>query len=120
MKLTTFFEKYDQIAGAPDAVTKIRELVLDLAMPGLHGRELLGPHLHDESLGEHRARTRPNTATRVTANLHTRTVQNGRALPQGRGESCGNSWPRLSALGRHRVGTMVVNNRDTGWLVLTR
>lgn len=34
MKLTTFFEKYDQIAGAPDAVTKIRELVLDLAMRG--------------------------------------------------------------------------------------
>ena len=34
MKLETFFEKFDQIADAPDAVKKIRELVLDLAVQG--------------------------------------------------------------------------------------
>jgi len=31
MKLETFFEKFDHFAEAPDAVAKMRELVLDIA-----------------------------------------------------------------------------------------
>jgi type I restriction enzyme S subunit len=34
MKLETFFEKFDQFADAPDAVAKMRELVLELAVQG--------------------------------------------------------------------------------------
>lgn len=34
MKLETFFEKFDQFADAPEAVAKIRELVLELAVQG--------------------------------------------------------------------------------------
>jgi type I restriction enzyme S subunit len=34
MKLETFFEKFDQFADAPDAVEKMRELVLQLAVTG--------------------------------------------------------------------------------------
>ena len=34
MKLETFFEKFDQFADAPDAVAKMRELVLQLAVHG--------------------------------------------------------------------------------------
>lgn len=34
MKLETFFEKFEQFAGMPDAVGKMRELVLDLAVGG--------------------------------------------------------------------------------------
>ena len=34
MKLETFFKKFDQFADAPDAVAKMRELVLDLAATG--------------------------------------------------------------------------------------
>ena len=34
MKLETFFEKFDQFADAPDAVAKMRELVLQLAFSG--------------------------------------------------------------------------------------
>jgi type I restriction enzyme S subunit len=34
MKLKTFFEKFDQFADAPDAVAKMRELVLNLAVQG--------------------------------------------------------------------------------------
>ncbi len=34
MKLETFFEKFDQFADAPDAVAKMRELVLQLAVEG--------------------------------------------------------------------------------------
>ena len=34
MKLETFFEKFDQFADAPDAVAKMRELVLQLGSAG--------------------------------------------------------------------------------------
>ena len=34
MKLETFFQKFDQFADAPDAVAKMRELVLELAIQG--------------------------------------------------------------------------------------
>src|SRR5882672_1970610 len=34
MNLETFFEKFDQLADAPDAVEKMRELVLQLAVCG--------------------------------------------------------------------------------------
>jgi len=34
MKLETFFEKFDQFADAPDAVARMRELVLELAVNG--------------------------------------------------------------------------------------
>ena len=34
MRLETFFEKFEQLAEAPEAVAKIRELVLDLAVTG--------------------------------------------------------------------------------------
>ena len=34
MKLETFFEKFDQFADAPDAVVKMRELILRLAIQG--------------------------------------------------------------------------------------
>ena len=34
MKLETFFEKFDQFADAPDAVAKMREMVLELAVKG--------------------------------------------------------------------------------------
>jgi type I restriction enzyme S subunit len=34
MKLESFFEKFDQFADAPDAVAKMRELVLELAVVG--------------------------------------------------------------------------------------
>ena len=43
MKLETFFEKFDQFADAPDAVAKMRELVLQLAVEGG-----LVPHSADE------------------------------------------------------------------------
>jgi len=38
MKLETFFEKFDQFADAPDAVTKMRALILLLALDGKIGQ----------------------------------------------------------------------------------
>jgi type I restriction enzyme, S subunit len=48
MKLETFFEKFDQFADAPDAVAKMRELVLNLAVQG----KLLEQNPSDESATE--------------------------------------------------------------------
>jgi type I restriction enzyme, S subunit len=48
MKLETFFEKFDQFADAPDAVTKMRELVLQLAVQG----RLVHQDINDEPAEE--------------------------------------------------------------------
>jgi type I restriction enzyme S subunit len=59
MKLETFFEKFDQFADASDAVGKMRELVLDLAVRGrLFGKAVeaeadgLPTGWHERQLGE--------------------------------------------------------------------
>ena len=44
MKLETFFEKFDQFSDAPDAVAKMRELVLELAVRG----KLVVQNVNDE------------------------------------------------------------------------
>lgn len=48
MKLETFFEKFDQFADAPDAVEKMRELVLELAVQG----KLVGQDPNEAPAGE--------------------------------------------------------------------
>jgi type I restriction enzyme S subunit len=48
MKLETFFEKFDQFAEAPNAVAKMRELVLGLAVRG----KLVEQHPNDEPASE--------------------------------------------------------------------
>ena len=52
MKLETFFEKFDQFADAPDAVAKMRELVL-------HGSANGAPHT---SLGQRPRKTVPRSS----------------------------------------------------------
>ena len=46
MKLETFFEKFDLFAEAPDAVAKMRELVLELAVHGKLVAPLQNPDKH--------------------------------------------------------------------------
>ena len=48
MKLETFFEKFDQFAEAPNAVAKMRELVLGLAVRG----KLVEQNPNDEPASE--------------------------------------------------------------------
>jgi type I restriction enzyme S subunit len=50
MKLATFFEKFDEFAHAPDAVVKMRELVLELAVQG----KLSEQHAEDSEAKEWR------------------------------------------------------------------
>ena len=48
MKLETFFEKFDELADTPDGVTKLRQLVLELAVQG----RLVAQDSRDESVAE--------------------------------------------------------------------
>ena len=49
MKLETFFEKFDQFADAPDAVEKMRELVLELSATGRLIPEALGRPVEEDT-----------------------------------------------------------------------
>jgi type I restriction enzyme, S subunit len=54
MTLETFFEKFDQFADAPDAVGKMRELILQMAVKGRlksQGDESGFPQVRLDSLG---------------------------------------------------------------------
>jgi type I restriction enzyme S subunit len=63
MKLETFFEKFDQFADAPDAVAKMRELVLHLAVHG----NLVSQSAGDELAGELLERSRAEMTKRMAA-----------------------------------------------------
>ena len=52
MKLQTFFDKFELFADAPDAVRKMRELVLELAVQG----KLVAQDANDDSVAEHSER----------------------------------------------------------------
>ena len=61
MKLETFFNKFDQFADAPDAVAKMRELVLDFSANGAPQTSLgqrpreTAPHSSQALKGRHNA-----------------------------------------------------------------
>jgi len=64
MKLETFFDKFDQFADAPNAVAKMRELVLSLSANGAPHPSLgqrprnIVPHLSQALKGRHNASAR--------------------------------------------------------------
>ena len=61
MKLETFFEKFDQFAEAPNAVAKMRRLILELAVRG----RLVAQNSDDESASELLKRVRAEKARLV-------------------------------------------------------
>jgi type I restriction enzyme S subunit len=102
VKLDTFFERFDQLAEAPDAVAKLRELVLQLAVQG----RLVSQLATDEptgtlaaSIAEDRAafvKERGLARQRVFASVEE--DQYPFALPSGWG------WTRLGNLCRVQAG----------------
>jgi hypothetical protein len=65
MKLETFFEKFDQFAAAPDAVAKMRELVLEFSANGashtsLGQRPRITPRHSSQALKGRPNSSRPN------------------------------------------------------------
>lgn len=102
MKPQTFFEKFDRFADAPDAVAKMRELVLQLAMQG----RLVSQSLEDEpadalvaTIAEDRtAFVKEKSLARQRVFAPIEDTQCPFALPRGW------AWTRLGSLCRVQAG----------------
>ena len=94
MKLETFFEKFDQFADAPDAVAKMRELVLELAVQG----KLVD---HKESDGNAAKIFTDGVPSEVTSRYEV--AENW-------------IWIRFAAVGEQRLGKMLDQKGNRGEL----
>jgi type I restriction enzyme S subunit len=102
MKLETFFEKFDEFADAPDAVAKMRELVLQLAVQG---------RLVSQSPSDEPADTLAATiAADRAAFVKKRSLARQRVFPPVEDDQCpfalpsGWAWTRLGNLCRVQAG----------------
>jgi len=109
MKLKNFFEMFDQIADAPDAVPKMRELVLKLAVTGKlvsHNKRDEPAQMLLESMAVERAmlvaKKKIKSRPTVPVNLDEQPFN----LPSSW------SWARLSDVG-HELGQKVPDRRFT-------
>ena len=109
MKLETFFEKFDQFADAPDAVAKMRELVLELAVTG----KLVAQNTRDEpasslleSAESERARLVAARKIRARPTAPVEEDEQPYELPSSW------SWARLSHVG-YELGQKVPDKRFT-------
>lgn len=96
MKLDTFFEKFELFADTPNAVQKMRELILELAVQG----KLIEQDSGDESAIEFLARLSANTRVGMGRNSKTE-----RLLPVSESEMpfalpCSWVWCRFGELGK--------------------
>jgi len=101
MKLETFFEKFDQFADAPDAVAKMRELVLQLAVRG----ELVPQDPQDEPAAKAIERILAASGSGRTAKLFAE--QKSKVLPFAVPSSW--NWVRFGDLVRIRTGKLDAN-----------
>ncbi|MCP4896365.1 MAG: restriction endonuclease subunit S [bacterium] len=109
MKLETFFEKYDQFAGAPEAVGRMRELVLNLAVTG----KLVAQDDHDEPASLLMERAQAERAKLVAA----RKIKSRPSVPVEPSEQpyelpSSWVWARLLDVG-HELGQKVPDKRFT-------
>ena len=106
MKLETFFEKFDQIADAPNAVAKMRELVLQLAVRG----RLTPQNPLDEPASKALERIITANGSRRTANLSEDEVSSN--VPFAVPASW--KWVRFGDLVRIRTGKLDANAAVNG------
>ncbi len=109
MKLETFFEKFDQFADAPDAVAKMRELVLELGVKG----KLVAQDNRDESASLLLERTKAERARLIAA----RKIKSRTSVPVEDDERpfelpANWAWARLLDVG-HELGQKVPDMRFT-------
>jgi len=102
MKLETFFEKFDQFADAPDAVAKMRELVLEFAVQG----KLVPQDPNDEPAAELIARIENTKEEQIRQRMIKRVAVD----PNPIGDACeslppGWLWTRLGNTFDVRDGT---------------
>ena len=104
MKLETFFEKFDQFADAPNAVAKMRELVLELAVQG----KLVDQNASDEPCGRSCSK-RFAEAERATlvSRSDRRNEHELPAVEQMLSDSASWRWARLGDIGDLRFGRSI-------------
>ena len=109
MKLETFFEKFDQFADAPDAVVKMRELVLQLAVTG----KLVEPNTKDSPASALLASVATQRASLVTERkIKTRPSSPVTADEQPFELPPSWEWARLSDVG-YELGQKIPDSRFT-------
>ena len=109
MKLETFFEKFDQFADAPDAVAKMRELVLQLAVTG----KLVTQDKRDEPASVLLESTEAERAKLVAAKkIKSRPTSPVEADEQPFDLPSSWAWARLSDVG-YELGQKVPDKRFT-------
>ena len=109
MKLETFFEKFDQFADAPNAVAKLRELVLELAVTG----RLVTQDNRDESASLLLDSTSDERSKLVAAKMiKSRPLTPVKPDEQPFDVPLGWSWARLSNVG-YELGQKVPDKQFT-------
>ena len=109
MKLETFFEKFDLFADAPDAVAKMRELVLELAVTG----KLVAQDNCDEPASSLLESTAAERAKLIAAKkIKTRPTASVEADEQPYELPSSWEWARLSDVG-YELGQKVPDKRFT-------
>ena len=109
MKLKTFFEKFNQFAEAPDAVAKMRELVLQLAVQGklvVQDKRDVPASVLLESVGAERAKLLFERKIKARPAPLIGVDEQPYKLPSSW------VWTRLSTVG-HELGQKVPNKRFT-------
>jgi type I restriction enzyme S subunit len=109
MKLETFFDKFDQFADAPDAVAKMRELVLGLAVTG----KLVAQDKRDEPASLLLESTKAEREMLIAAKkIKSRTSSPVEPDEQSFERPSGWAWARLSDVGCE-LGQKVPDKRFT-------
>lgn len=112
MNVVRLIEYYDRISNAPDAIEKLRRLIIDLAVRG----KLVPQDPNDEPALELLKRTN-TSSTAVTLNIHTITDEPAFPLPQSW------EWVRLGYIGLTQTGTTpsrVAKNNYGGFIPFIR
>ncbi|MCS6328559.1 MAG: restriction endonuclease subunit S [Nitrospira sp.] len=114
MTLETFFEKFDQLADAPNAVTKMRGLILRLAMQG----KLSESHKSDGSVSELLGEVEKDRARLGLADSANASGGNSDSLDDETADAIPARWRwmRFGSIARHNAGKTLDKGRNRGEL----
>ena len=114
MTLETFFEKFDQLADAPNAVTKTRGLILRLAMQG----KLSESHKSDGSVSELLDEVEKDKTRLGLANSANASGGNSDSLDDETADAIPSRWRwmRFGSIARHNAGKTLDKGRNRGEL----
>jgi type I restriction enzyme S subunit len=112
MTLSTFFEKFDTFADAPDAVAKMRHLILQLAMVGKLSKQCKSDLPVDDLLREiERAKgSVKNSSAPTAAGANFTENETAEAIPERW------VWVRFGTIARHNAGKTLDKGRNSGEL----